>query len=88
MEIVDRQTAGLEGQGKVVRVKPGSGKEEVMAIGHTNQSMTFIPSVAVSLNDAGEADLVFLDCPGFLDNRGAEVGAGWPLLIACLRLVA
>ena len=44
-----------------------------MAIGHKNQSMTFIPSVAVSLDDAGAPNFVFLDCPGFMDNRGAEV---------------
>ena len=38
-----------------------------MKIGHTNQSMTFIPDL--------EADELFtyLDCPGFLDNRGAEI---------------
>jgi len=38
-----------------------------MKIGHTNQSMTFVPDV--------ESDDIFTyaDCPGFLDNRGPEI---------------
>ena len=38
-----------------------------MKIGHSNQSMTFVPDV--------ESDDIFTyaDCPGFLDNRGPEI---------------
>jgi hypothetical protein len=53
----------------VVRVKAGSSRKELVAIGHKNQSETFIPSVARS----EATNFVFLDCPGFMDNRGAEV---------------
>ena len=52
----------------VIRVKKGEGlKEELMAIGHSKKSATFVPGVG-----QGE-DFVFLDCPGFLDNRGPEI---------------
>ena len=56
-----------QGAKKMVRVKEDSEVVEMMKIGHTNQSMTFIPDL--------EADewFTYLDCPGFLDNRGAEI---------------
>ena len=38
-----------------------------MAIGHSKKSATFVPGVG-----QGE-EFVFLDCPGFLDNRGPEI---------------
>ena len=52
----------------VIRVKVGEGlKPELMPIGHSKKSATFVPDVA-----QGE-DFAFLDCPGFLDNRGPEI---------------
>eukprot|EP00873_Tetraselmis_striata_P036223 jgi/Tetstr1/456487/TSEL_043210.t1 len=52
---------------KVVRVKPGSPKPELMPIGHTNQSKTFIPGIGADDN------FTYMDCPGFIDNRGPEI---------------
>ena len=52
---------------KIVRVRADSAVPEMMRIGHTNKSDTFIP--AVESDDA----FTYLDCPGFLDNRGAEI---------------
>ena len=56
---------------KVVRVKLDSSIPELMPIGHSNQSMTFIPSVASVYTPEGA--FTFLDCPGFLDSRGPEI---------------
>ena len=52
---------------RIVRVRADSAVSEMMRIGHTNKSDTFIP--AVESDDA----FTYLDCPGFLDNRGAEI---------------
>eukprot|EP00873_Tetraselmis_striata_P036228 jgi/Tetstr1/456492/TSEL_043215.t1 len=52
---------------RVVRVKPGSPKPELMPIGHTNQSKTFIPGIGADSN------FTYMDCPGFIDNRGPEI---------------
>lgn len=55
----------------VVVVKPkskGGNRNEVMAIGHTEKSMTFIPEI-VSV----EQGLTYCDCPGFIDNRGIAI---------------
>ena len=38
-----------------------------MPIGHTKESKTFIPQIASSVS------ITYCDCPGFLDNRGAEI---------------
>ena len=53
---------------KVIRVREDSNPRELMVIGHTNKSATFMPKV-----DGGDDTLTFADCPGFLDNRGAEI---------------
>lgn len=37
-----------------------------MEVGHGLQSMTFVPGL-VEFNN-----FVFVDCPGFLDNRGPK----------------
>ncbi len=67
LERISKKKAGLEGTGKIVRVKEGSSKPELMRIGHSNVSETFLPDI--------KSDEVFTycDCPGFLDNRGAEI---------------
>jgi hypothetical protein len=47
---------------------------ELMKIGHNNRSQTFCPQVEnVGNNDLMLKNYVFVDCPGFLDNRGFEV---------------
>ena len=40
---------------------------ELMPIGHSNQSTTFIPGIE------SDDNFTYIDCPGFLDNRGAEM---------------
>lgn len=57
----------LESSKKAIRVKPSSKVPELMRIGHSNQSMTFIPDVEP------DEHFVYCDCPGFLDSRGAEI---------------
>ena len=64
---------GMKGVGKVVVVRSaaeGGPLDEIMPIGHTKISKTFVPQVQ---EDLTHAELVYCDCPGFLDNRGAEV---------------
>ena len=51
----------------MIRVRRSSEPPELMQIGHSNQSMTFMPNV-----EQGD-DFVYIDCPGFLDNRGSEL---------------
>ena len=62
---------GAGAEDEIVRVKPGSKPAEVMKIGHTKESMTFMPEVepASSLGTG----FSYADCPGFLDNRGFEI---------------
>jgi predicted GTPase len=60
---------GLKGLEDIVVVQPvssGGKRNEVMAIGHTKRSTTFIPSIETDEDN----DLTYCDCPGFLDNRG------------------
>jgi hypothetical protein len=55
----------------VVKSKSEGGRcDEIMPIGHSKTSKTFIPQIAV---DPIHAHLAYCDCPGFLDNRGAEI---------------
>lgn len=71
MQRVNAESIGITGLGKIVIVKPTSkgGKlDEIMAIGHTTKSMTFMPEIA----SVGQG-LTYCDCPGFLDNRGVEI---------------
>ena len=59
---------------KIFRVSASSPVPELMHIGHTNVSATFLPDVQPSSIDLpGGAEAVFIDCPGFLDNRGASI---------------
>ena len=72
MEMVSRKDAGFTDgnlKKKIARVAEGSFIKEVMRIGHLNQSATFLPAV---YHDEGSG-LTLCDCPGFLDNRGAEI---------------
>ncbi len=46
MEYIDREAVGIkEGEGEIARVKYSSPKKALMQIGHTNQSMTFMPTI-------------------------------------------
>ncbi len=58
---------GLE---DVIVVDPESTKPEVAPIGHKIASHTFIPQI---IEDPQCDTRVYLDCPGFSDNRGAEI---------------
>jgi ribosome biogenesis GTPase A len=49
------------------QVKGSSKQPELVRIGHTNQSMTFVPEIQFDDN------FVYCDCPGFSDNRGSEI---------------
>jgi len=54
----------------VIVVKPtaeGGKLSEQAKIGHTKESTTFLPQAVVG------TDFIYCDCPGFLDNRGAEI---------------
>jgi energy-coupling factor transporter ATP-binding protein EcfA2 len=57
----------------VVAVQPvseGGSCDEVMPIGHEGKSKTYMPQVAPVPEGSS---LLYCDCPGFLDNRGAEI---------------
>jgi energy-coupling factor transporter ATP-binding protein EcfA2 len=56
--------SGLKEQ---IVVKADSQQPEVTEIGHDRTSKTFLPKIV--RND----EWVYCDCPGFLDNRGAEI---------------
>jgi hypothetical protein len=53
----------------VVKPPPQGAKKEVMAIGHTKESKTFMPHIETDT----ETHNTYMDCPGFLDNRGPEI---------------
>lgn len=40
-----------------------------MKIGHSKASQTFLPQIEKDTED----DISYMDCPGFLDNRGPEI---------------
>ena len=52
---------------RIVQVAKNSPVPELMSIGHSNQSATFIPGIE------SDDSFTYIDCPGFLDNRGAEI---------------
>ena len=60
----------LEGKKKpVYMVSENSPVKEVMSIGHSKTSHSFVPDLA----EAHDLESIVVDCPGFLDNRGAEI---------------
>ena len=72
MELKKPKALGLKGTGKIVVVKStkeGGRYDEIMPIGHTKQSKTFIPQIETAPDKVN----TYCDCPGFLDNRGAEI---------------
>jgi hypothetical protein len=70
LQLEDPAVLGIPGLEDIVVVSPDSGVQEVMPIGHTKQSQTFIPQIEV---DRSDANLAYCDCPGFLDNRGVKI---------------
>ena len=53
----------------VLPKKDGGTIDEIMKIGHSKESKTFMPQVEHDKTN----NLTYIDCPGFLDNRGAEI---------------
>ncbi|MCU0317893.1 MAG: hypothetical protein MUC61_00940 [Amoebophilaceae bacterium] len=70
MRAVRPRELGLPGMKRVVVVAPKSPREEVMPIGHSGQSQTFLPQVVQTTDEPNSA---YCDCPGFYDTRGAEI---------------
>ncbi|KIC77195.1 hypothetical protein DB41_CS00020 [Neochlamydia sp. TUME1] len=71
MQRISPKKLGLTGVKSVVIVTPtaqGGARDEVMPIGHTKDSKTFIPQLVEIKNQVS-----LCDCPGFLDNRGYEI---------------
>ena len=48
---------------EVVQVSEASERDELMKIGHRQKSETFIPEIR------DDEFFVYVDCPGYLDNR-------------------
>ncbi|WP_194847473.1 NACHT domain-containing protein [Candidatus Neptunochlamydia vexilliferae] len=70
LELKPYDELGIDGLGDAVVVKPqnqGGTKDEIMPIGHTKISKTFMPKIET------QDKKTYMDCPGFLDNRGAEI---------------
>ena len=70
MERIDPRVRGIKGLGhsrKIVVVKEESAQLEVMKIGHSKISETFMPNIALFGRRA------LCDCPGFFDNRAVEI---------------
>ena len=62
---------GLTGLVPLVLVQPtseGGALDELMQIGHSKVSATFMPNI-----ESDPSGRTYCDCPGFLDNRGAEI---------------
>jgi energy-coupling factor transporter ATP-binding protein EcfA2 len=70
MKLVKPKDLGLSGVKKVVVVDPKSTRPAVVIIGHGKQSHTFMPLI---VPDPDHDRRAYCDCPGFSDNRGAEI---------------
>jgi flagellar biosynthesis GTPase FlhF len=64
------QTALDEFEEEIIIVDPESIRPEVMSIGHGDTSHTFMPKI---VSDSDHDNRAYCDCPGFADNRGAEI---------------
>jgi energy-coupling factor transporter ATP-binding protein EcfA2 len=60
-------TIEYSGLDERIVVKPDSQQPMVTEIGHGREFTTFLPKFV------GDDEWVYCDCPGFLDNRGAEI---------------
>ena len=71
MELRTPEELGIQGGLEdVIVVRPDSERPEATSIGHGTVSHTFMPQV---VQDPNYDTRVYLDCPGFSDNRGAEI---------------
>ena len=62
---------GIEGELEdAIVVHPDSERPEAASIGHGMVSHTLIPQI---IQDPNQDERVYIDCPGFSDNRGAEI---------------
>jgi len=61
------EQVSLECERKIIRTSEKSKVAELMLVGHSNQSATFIQGVE------SDEQFTYIDCPGFLDNRSAEI---------------
>jgi len=64
------KTAVDELEEEIIIVDPESRVRELMPIGHDGQSHTFMPQIVPDPDNPNKA---YCDCPGFGDNRGAEI---------------
>jgi len=55
---------------EIIVVDPESDLGEGLPIGHGRRSQTFLPQI---VPDPKNQDSAYCDCPGFTDNRGAEI---------------
>jgi len=72
MELKSPKELGFKGIKKIVTVRSrasGGSFDEIMPIGHTKESKTFMPQIETDPDQR----FTYCDCPGFLDNRGAEI---------------
>ena len=72
MVLKSPEELGLDEVDDIVVVKSkseGGALDEIMPIGHTKKSKTFMPQVETDR----ATQITYCDCPGFLDNRGAEI---------------
>jgi energy-coupling factor transporter ATP-binding protein EcfA2 len=61
-----KKELGMKGTGKVIVVEGG---DSLAKIGHDKNSATFLPDIIID----PDARVTYCDCPGFMDNRGAEI---------------
>jgi hypothetical protein len=64
------EALGIRGMNDVVVVSLDSAQPEATSIGHGAVSHTFMPQI---VQDPNCNTRIYLDCPGFSDNRGAEI---------------
>jgi len=80
MQLQSPEELKIERFEDVITVKPkiaGGILDELMPIGHTKQSKTFMPQIETD-NKNG---MTYMDCPGFLDNRGPEINIANAVII-------
>ena len=72
MQLQSPKELNIKGFEYVITVKPkiaGGKLDELMPIGHTKHSKTFMPQIETDEKNG----MTYMDCPGFLDNRGPEI---------------
>lgn len=67
-----------------MQVDENSKNKMVSVVGHTNMSMTFIPTICPQ----PISGLTIVDAPGFMDNRGASINIANTVNINCVLFQA